>query len=62
MGLTTLPKVGAGENLGPVKQDTPLDYPDVLRDILAAEHNVAMAALEGLGAEVGLHDLRVDLR
>ena len=56
MGLTVLPEVGAGELLGPVKQDTPLDYPDAIRDILSAEHNAAMAALEGVCAEVGLHD------
>lgn len=56
MGLTVLPKVGAGENLGPVKQDKPLAYPDSIREILAAEHNAAMVALEGVCAEVGLHD------
>lgn len=56
MGLTSLPEVGAGEALGPVKQDKPLAYPDSLREILAAEHNAAMAALEAVCAEVGLHD------
>lgn len=56
MGLTSLPEVGAGEALGPVKQDKPLAYPDSIREILAAEHNAAMAALEGVCAEVGLHD------
>ena len=56
MGLTTLPKVGAGENLGPVKVPRPLQPGDVNRDITTPEHNAAMAALEGVCAEVGLHD------
>lgn len=56
MGLTTLPKVGAGENLGPAKVPRPLQPGDVNRDILVGEHNAAMAGLEGVCAEVGLHD------
>lgn len=56
MGLTTLPEVGTGEALGPVKVSRPFAAPDPLRDITVAEHNAAMTALEGVCAEVGLHD------
>lgn len=56
MGLTTLPKVGAGEALGPVKLPDPLRPGRPTRDILTAEHNEAMEAIEDVCAEVGLHD------
>lgn len=56
MGLTTLPQVGLGEDLGPVKVARPIHPGDVYRDITTPEHNAAMTALEGVCAEVGLHD------
>lgn len=56
MGLTTLPEVGTGEALGPVKVSRPFAAPDPLRDITVAEHNAAMEALQDVCAEVGLHD------
>lgn len=56
MGLTSLPEVGAGEALGPVKVPRPLQLGDPNRDITTAEHNAAMSALEGVCAEVGLTD------
>lgn len=56
MGLTTLPEVGTGEALGPVKVSRPLAVTNPVRDIAVAEWNAAMAALEAVCAEVGLHD------
>lgn len=56
MGLTTLPKVGAGEALGVVKQDRPLELIPDNRKIKATEWNAAAVALEGVCAEIGLTD------
>lgn len=56
MGLTTLPKVGAGEALGVVKQDRPLELIPENRKILATEWNANAGALEAVCDEVGLHD------
>lgn len=56
MGLTTLPKVGAGEALGVVKQDRPLELIPENRKILATEWNANAGALEAVCEEVGLHD------
>ena len=55
-GLTSLPTRTAG-SLGTMKFDAePIAEDKVDQHILAAEHNVAMEALEGVCAEVGPHD------
>jgi hypothetical protein len=53
MGLTTLPKVGNGEVLGPVKADAFL-VEDATKQVKASEVNAERAALEAVCAEVGL--------
>ena len=55
MGLTTLPTKTVG-SLGQVKQDRPLAYPDLRREIVADEWEANTTALIGVCNEVGLSD------
>lgn len=57
MGLTSLPKVGMGEVLGPVKANDPArPFTKPYNQIDAAEWNSAMAALAAVSEALGLGD------
>lgn len=56
MGLTSLPKRGEGQVLGPIKAESSLNLWDRLRRVFTSEWNGNAKGLEEVCEEVGLHD------